>query len=91
LKSLLEKKVKHAVLIGEARAYLREAWDGACPLGEAGDLSEAVRQAFRAASAGDAVLFSPACASFDMFKNYEDRGRIFKETVRLLGTEIGVR
>ena len=47
-------------------------------------MDEAVKFAYRLADKGDAVLFSPACASFDLFSNYEDRGRQFKEQIRLL-------
>jgi UDP-N-acetylmuramoylalanine--D-glutamate ligase len=47
-------------------------------------MEEAVDQAYKVAEKGDAVLLSPACASFDLFQNYEDRGRQFKEAVRNL-------
>ena len=49
------------------------------------DLEEAVRAAGTQAVSGDAVLLSPACASWDMFKNFEERGRLFKEYVNALG------
>jgi UDP-N-acetylmuramoylalanine--D-glutamate ligase len=51
---------------------------------KAATLRDAVIAAYRAAGTGDTVLLSPACASFDMFRNYEDRGRQFKEIVRNL-------
>ena len=47
-------------------------------------MEEAVKMAYKLAERGDAVLLSPACASFDLFKNYEDRGNQFKEAVRNL-------
>ena len=47
-------------------------------------MSEAVKMAYRLSEKGDTVLLSPACASFDLFENYEDRGRQFKEAVRNL-------
>jgi UDP-N-acetylmuramoylalanine--D-glutamate ligase len=47
-------------------------------------MSEAVKIAYKIAEAGDTVLLSPACASFDLFENYEDRGRQFKDAVRNL-------
>ena len=52
--------------------------------GDALSMSEAVEKAFAAAQPGDTVLLSPCCASFDLFKSYEDRGRQFKECVRSL-------
>jgi UDP-N-acetylmuramoylalanine--D-glutamate ligase len=51
---------------------------------QCGTLAAAVQQAHRAASPGDTVLLAPACASFDQFESYEQRGRIFKELVRAL-------
>jgi len=51
---------------------------------ETQDMNEAVKMAYKLAEAGDNVLLSPACASFDLFENYEDRGRQFKEAVRNL-------
>lgn len=82
LRELLSRRVRTAVLIGEARPLLRAAWDGAVPLIEAGSLEEAVRVAARTAVAGDVVLLAPACASFDMFRDFEDRGNRFKEIVK---------
>ncbi len=81
LRDLVAHKVKAAVLIGEALPLLRQAWQGAAPLHEAGAFEEAVQKAHALAATGDVVLLSPACASFDMFKNYEDRGRMFKTLV----------
>ena len=51
---------------------------------DAGSMKEAVTQAYQIASKEEIVLLSPACASFDLFKNYEDRGNQFKEEVRNL-------
>lgn len=87
LRGLVARKVKLAVLIGEARALLREAWQGAVPFFETDQFEEAVQKASAGAREGDVVLLSPACASFDMFKNYEERGRLFKAIVsRITGS-----
>jgi UDP-N-acetylmuramoylalanine--D-glutamate ligase len=72
------------VLIGEAADRLAEVFNGCSPMERAGSLEEAVRKAFRLARPGDAVLLSPACASFDMFRDFEERGLCFKEAVRSL-------
>ncbi|MDD5216996.1 MAG: UDP-N-acetylmuramoyl-L-alanine--D-glutamate ligase [Candidatus Omnitrophica bacterium] len=77
-KDLIAQKVKKLILIGEARDLLREQWKGASPIFETDDFKEAIAEACRFAETGDVVLLSPACASFDMFKNYEDRGNQFK-------------
>jgi UDP-N-acetylmuramoylalanine--D-glutamate ligase len=77
-------RVKHAILIGEAAPLLKTAWAGATTISEAGTLREAVEWAAREAAAGDVVLMSPACASFDMFRDYQDRGRQFKSAVQSL-------
>jgi UDP-N-acetylmuramoylalanine--D-glutamate ligase len=76
--------VKRAVLIGEARAVIRRALAGHCELADADDMTAAVRSARAAAVAGDTVLLAPACASFDMFKNYQDRGEVFRACVNAL-------
>lgn len=81
LRDLVSRRVKTAVLIGEARPTLRAAWKGAVPLIEAESLEEAVRVAARTALPGEVVLLAPACASFDMFRDFEDRGHRFKEIV----------
>lgn len=84
VRNVVEEKVKTAVLIGESRPALQKAWGGASRLIEAEDMFEAVQAAFRAASEGDVVLLSPACASFDMYTDFEERGRCFKEAVKEL-------
>jgi UDP-N-acetylmuramoylalanine--D-glutamate ligase len=70
------------VLIGEAAEKMARAFEGACPVVRADSLRDAVRRARDLARPGDAVLLSPACASFDMFRNFEDRGDQFKALVR---------
>lgn len=77
----LSKKVKQAVVYGEAQDLLWESWKGAAPLARRADLDGAFEEALKIARPGDTVLLSPACASFDQFKNYEERGRFFKQLV----------
>jgi UDP-N-acetylmuramoylalanine--D-glutamate ligase len=70
-----------AYLIGEAADRLEEDLAGTVPLHRAGDLATAVREASAAAEPGDVVLLSPACASFDQFRDYEERGEAFRSLV----------
>lgn len=84
LKPVLAEKGKGALLIGAAAPLIREALDGDLPLFDCGTLSRAVEHAHRHAQAGDTVLLAPACASFDQFQNYEERGRTFKHLVKEL-------
>ena len=74
-------RVKAAVLIGEGRATLGPALRPVTAVHEADSMGEAVRQARALAAPGDVVLLSPACASFDMFRDYEHRGEVFREEV----------
>ena len=77
-------KVKYLVLIGQTRDKIAECAKahGFTEIMYAEDMSEAVRVCASYANTGDNVLLSPACASWGMFKNYEERGRVFKECVR---------
>jgi len=78
------------VLIGRDAPLIRTAIEGAgVPLHDAADMHDAVRRCAEVARPGDAVLMSPACASFDMFKDYEHRARIFVDAVRDLAQEAG--
>ena len=77
--------VKRAYLIGEAREGFAAEIGNACPVEKSGDLATAVKQAAAAAKPGDIVLLSPACASFDQFKDYEQRGDAFRAAVQALG------
>ena len=81
---LIREKVKLLVLIGEAREKIRSALGGVLPIKEVSTLDEAVNLSYAQAEGGDCVLFSPMCASFDMFENYEHRGRVFKKIVNKL-------
>ncbi len=84
LKPLFKKKVKHMVLIGEARPKIQAILNGSFGYEDADDMKTAVRRAYAQAQPGDVVLLSPACASFDMFQDYADRGRQFKGCVQSL-------
>jgi len=82
---LARKKVKALVCLGVDNEKLKKSFEGVVSIiDEAGSMEEAVRKAYRLADKGDVVLLSPCCASFDLFKNYEDRGLQFKECVRSL-------
>ncbi|MDR0842820.1 MAG: UDP-N-acetylmuramoyl-L-alanine--D-glutamate ligase [Acidobacteriota bacterium] len=81
LRPLVRERVKQLILIGEAADKLRAALSGATEIRDAASLSEAVSLAHAASKPGDVVLLAPACASFDMFDDYEHRGRVFKEAV----------
>lgn len=80
----MQSKVKHVLLIGEASERIAEAIDKEFPFTRMPSLEDAVREGARIGEAGDVVLLSPACASFDMFDNYEHRGRVFKKAVQEL-------
>ncbi|HET6254337.1 MAG TPA: UDP-N-acetylmuramoyl-L-alanine--D-glutamate ligase [Puia sp.] len=83
IRDLVKEKVKAIVCLGVDNRKIHEAFQNDVPLMvNTGSAEEAVRAAFHFAVKGDVVLLSPACASFDLFKNYEDRGRQFKEAVR---------
>ncbi len=77
-------KVRQAILLGEARDILAAALAGQTAVQLAADMTEAVRLAAAAALPGDVVLLSPACSSFDMFRDYAERGRAFQQAVQEL-------
>jgi len=81
LRDLVGQKVKKMVVIGEAREKIRRAFQDVVSLEEAKDIEQAVIRARENAAAGDMVIFSPMCTSFDMFSNFEERGRVFKTIV----------
>jgi UDP-N-acetylmuramoylalanine--D-glutamate ligase len=87
----VQRYARAVVLIGRDAPAIRTAVQGTgVPLLDAGTLPEAVALARAQAQAGDAVLLSPACASFDMFKDYEHRARVFVEAVQALSNEGGL-
>jgi UDP-N-acetylmuramoylalanine--D-glutamate ligase len=85
LETLLRERVKTVITIGSAAEKIERQLDGVVKIERAETLERAVALAQVAAVAGDVVLLAPACASFDQFENYEQRGRVFKELVLALG------
>jgi UDP-N-acetylmuramoylalanine--D-glutamate ligase len=81
---LVSERCHDAVLIGEMAARIGKSWGGGVPCARAASLAEAVDMARAKARSGDAVLFSPGTSSFDMFKNYIDRGDQFRALVQSL-------
>ncbi|MCH5306317.1 MAG: UDP-N-acetylmuramoyl-L-alanine--D-glutamate ligase [Rikenella sp.] len=81
---LVREHVKALVCLGLDNAKLVRSFQGVVPVYDTASLEEALRACRSVAVPGDTVLLSPACASFDLFRNYEDRGRKFKEAVRQL-------
>ena len=85
LAEIVKEKVKAIVCLGKDNAKIIEAFKGDIEtIVEANNMTEAVGYSYQLASKDEVVLLSPACASFDLFDNYEDRGRQFKEAVRSL-------
>jgi UDP-N-acetylmuramoylalanine--D-glutamate ligase len=81
---LIKEKVKAIVCMGTDNSKIHAAFEGIVKLIDTGSAENAVQAAFEVATPGDVVLLSPACASFDLFKNYEDRGKQFKDAVKNL-------
>ena len=79
----MEERVKKVLLIGEAKEKIARALKtgNKVPLESVSSLREAVEQGFAAASPGEIVLLAPACTSFDMFQNFEERGQEFKREI----------
>ena len=86
----LESRQGTVVAIGESRPLIADALGAHVEVHEAGDMSAAVRTAFASASPGQTVVLAPACASFDMFRDYAERGRVFKQEVLRLQEEWNV-
>jgi UDP-N-acetylmuramoylalanine--D-glutamate ligase len=84
LREPLRRRARAVVAIGEAQPLVREAFADLVQVHEADSMAAAVAHAFRLAKPGGVVLLAPACASFDMFENYADRGRRFKDEVARL-------
>jgi UDP-N-acetylmuramoylalanine--D-glutamate ligase len=84
LKEGIRSHVRRMILIGEASGRMAGELGGLTQTSMAASLEEAVLLAYRSAEKGEVVLLSPACSSFDMFKDYKERGRVFKEAVKRL-------
>jgi UDP-N-acetylmuramoylalanine--D-glutamate ligase len=84
LKQLVKQKVKSIFLVGEAADKIKKDLCDIAKLVECATIENAVNQIFKIATAGDVVLLSPACASFDQFKDFEERGIAFKQLVNKL-------
>ena len=84
LREKIKNKVRAMVLLGEAKEKIKEAFQDLVLTKEASTLSQAAEAAFYLARPGDCVLLSPMCASFDMFSDYAERGRTFKQAVQSL-------
>ena len=85
LKEMVMEKVKAIVCLGTDNSKIHEAFGDIIPLiVDTASAEDAVKSAYHFANKGEVVLLSPACASFDLFKNYEDRGSQFKQAVRNL-------
>jgi len=81
LAPLVRERVKRLLLIGQAGPTIRAHLAGACPAEELPSLPQAVQRGRELAAPGDTVLLSPACASFDMFRDFEERGEVFRRAV----------
>jgi UDP-N-acetylmuramoylalanine--D-glutamate ligase len=82
LRDLLHERVKRVYTIGAAAAKIEAEIHGATEVVHAETLENAIKRAHAVAKPGDIVLLAPACASFDQFKSYEHRGRLFKDVVK---------
>jgi UDP-N-acetylmuramoylalanine--D-glutamate ligase len=78
LNASIQKRVKSIVLLGEAKDKIRKALNGTVPMTEAASMAEAVDLAFSLAEKGETILLAPACTSWDMYDNFEQRGKDFK-------------
>jgi UDP-N-acetylmuramoylalanine--D-glutamate ligase len=85
IEALVTEKCRALIFLGVDNSRLHAFFDGKIKeIVDAGSMQQAVKQAYELARKGDTVLLSPCCASFDLFENYEDRGRQFKDCVRRL-------
>lgn len=85
---LIQERVRDVLLIGVAAPVIAQQLAGSAELLPAGDLETAVYEAYARARPGDTVLLAPACSSFDQFHDYEERGRVFKDLVKQLASDV---
>ena len=88
LREVLRARADGLVVFGEAADLIAQALDGVVPMVRAGSMDDAVTRAFSMAAPGGVVLLAPACSSFDMFRNYAERGQAFKAAARALVAEV---
>jgi UDP-N-acetylmuramoylalanine--D-glutamate ligase len=86
LRELIRGRVRRLILIGEAKERMNRELGGVTGTAMVKTLEEAVHLAYESANKGDVVLLSPACSSFDMFKDYKERGKVFKEAVNRINS-----
>jgi len=87
IEEILVKKTCALYVIGKAAAEMAAAWGGAVPCKRCGTLKRAVRESWKEARSGETILLSPGCASFDQFRNFEDRGNQFTRIARSINEE----
>ncbi|MFB3817457.1 MAG: UDP-N-acetylmuramoyl-L-alanine--D-glutamate ligase [Candidatus Methylomirabilales bacterium] len=85
---LIQTRAKRLLLIGQAAAKIQEQLAGACPMERLPSLQAAVERGRELGTPGDTVLLSPACASFDMFRDFEERGEVFRQAVLALKARV---
>lgn len=91
LRKPVRRKVRKVLLVGSSAEKIRAALDGVVPMERAATFRDLVRMGYEAAAPGDVVLLAPAATSWDMFDNFEQRGRTFKREVRALARKAGGR
>jgi UDP-N-acetylmuramoylalanine--D-glutamate ligase len=89
LRGALASRGRAVVAIGEAAGRVRDALEGTVPVIDASSMTDAVRRGYEAARPDGVVLLAPACSSFDWFRDYAERGEVFKEEVRVFRERIG--
>ena len=91
LVDLIEKSVRKLILIGEDAENIQSQLKNTAEIVRAGSMQDAVQKSFENSQSGDFVLLAPACASFDMFNSFEERGRVFKDSVAEISSKFNVQ